>query len=195
MRLWENEQPSEPKPVASRDYETLGYVITGKAELLIEGRPPPLFLLFSLSSTHPSLLPSYPSLTPLSLISFHLFFFFFFFFFSSFFFFVLMSCGQVKRCCLRLGTRGWCQRGPRTPTTSSLPSPPSRAPHRVPPPRAATTPNNNTSNHSNIHPFHPSTHLSIHPSNHPSSASQPSIPSQPATHPRMTLYFISIMCI
>ena len=36
MRLWENEQPSEPKPKAARDYETVGYVIQGKAELHLE---------------------------------------------------------------------------------------------------------------------------------------------------------------
>lgn len=38
MRLWENEQPGESKPPASRDYETVGYVIAGKAELHIEGQ-------------------------------------------------------------------------------------------------------------------------------------------------------------
>lgn len=38
MRLWENEQPAEPKPRATRDYETVGYVIAGKAELHIEGQ-------------------------------------------------------------------------------------------------------------------------------------------------------------
>ena len=36
MRLWENEQPSEGKPPTSRDYETVGYVINGRAELHIE---------------------------------------------------------------------------------------------------------------------------------------------------------------
>ena len=36
MRLWENEQPAEPKPKAARDYETVGYVIQGKAELHLE---------------------------------------------------------------------------------------------------------------------------------------------------------------
>lgn len=35
MRLWQNEQPSEPKPEVGRDYETVGYVISGRAELLI----------------------------------------------------------------------------------------------------------------------------------------------------------------
>jgi quercetin dioxygenase-like cupin family protein len=38
MRLWENEQPSEDKEPSSRDYETVGYVINGRAELHIEGQ-------------------------------------------------------------------------------------------------------------------------------------------------------------
>ena len=38
MRLWEDEQPDEPKPAATREYETVGYVIKGKAELNIEGQ-------------------------------------------------------------------------------------------------------------------------------------------------------------
>ncbi len=38
MRLWEDEQPGEPKPMASRDYETVGYVISGRAELHLEGQ-------------------------------------------------------------------------------------------------------------------------------------------------------------
>ncbi len=39
MRLWEDEEPnSEPKPPAAREYETVGYVIKGKAELHIEGQ-------------------------------------------------------------------------------------------------------------------------------------------------------------
>lgn len=38
MRLWENEQPNEPKPATQRDYETVGYVIQGRAELHIEGQ-------------------------------------------------------------------------------------------------------------------------------------------------------------
>ena len=38
MRLWEDEQPSEPKPPSTREYETVGYVIKGKAELHIEGQ-------------------------------------------------------------------------------------------------------------------------------------------------------------
>ena len=38
MRLWEDEEPGEPKVVASRDYETVGYVIRGRAELRVEGQ-------------------------------------------------------------------------------------------------------------------------------------------------------------
>ena len=38
MRLWEHEQPGEAKPVAVRDYETVGFVIDGRAELHIEGQ-------------------------------------------------------------------------------------------------------------------------------------------------------------
>jgi quercetin dioxygenase-like cupin family protein len=38
MRLWENEQPGEPKEPATREYETVGYVISGRAELHIEGQ-------------------------------------------------------------------------------------------------------------------------------------------------------------
>jgi quercetin dioxygenase-like cupin family protein len=38
MRLWENEQPSEPKLETQRSYETIGYVIEGRAELHLEGQ-------------------------------------------------------------------------------------------------------------------------------------------------------------
>jgi quercetin dioxygenase-like cupin family protein len=38
MRLWEHEPPGNPKPVAVRDHETVGYVIDGRAELHIEGQ-------------------------------------------------------------------------------------------------------------------------------------------------------------
>ena len=38
MRIWENEEPSEAKAPAARDYETVGYVITGRAELHTEGQ-------------------------------------------------------------------------------------------------------------------------------------------------------------
>ena len=38
LRLWENEQPSEPKPLSNRPYETVGYVLKGRAELHLEGQ-------------------------------------------------------------------------------------------------------------------------------------------------------------
>ena len=38
MRLWENEQPNEGKETRTRDYETVGYVIKGRAELHLEGQ-------------------------------------------------------------------------------------------------------------------------------------------------------------
>lgn len=38
MRLWENEEPSDAKESNSRDYETVGYVLEGKAELHLEGQ-------------------------------------------------------------------------------------------------------------------------------------------------------------
>jgi quercetin dioxygenase-like cupin family protein len=38
MRLWENEAPGKTKPETSRPYETVGYVIKGRAELRIEGQ-------------------------------------------------------------------------------------------------------------------------------------------------------------
>lgn len=38
MRLWEDEQPGNVKPESQRDYETVGYVIKGRAELRIEGQ-------------------------------------------------------------------------------------------------------------------------------------------------------------
>lgn len=38
MRLWEKEQPGEAKPTTQRDYETVGYVISGRAELHLEGQ-------------------------------------------------------------------------------------------------------------------------------------------------------------
>lgn len=38
MRLWENEEPNEPKENSVRDYETVGYVIAGRAELHLEGQ-------------------------------------------------------------------------------------------------------------------------------------------------------------
>ncbi len=38
MRLWENEGPAEAKSPVARDYETVGYVVRGKAELHTEGQ-------------------------------------------------------------------------------------------------------------------------------------------------------------
>lgn len=38
LRLWENEEPGEPKPATSRPYETVGYVLKGRAELHLEGQ-------------------------------------------------------------------------------------------------------------------------------------------------------------
>lgn len=38
MRLWENEPPNEPKEPSTREYETVGYVISGRAELHLEGQ-------------------------------------------------------------------------------------------------------------------------------------------------------------
>ncbi len=38
MRLWENEEPNDDKDLHTRDYETVGYVISGKAELHLEGQ-------------------------------------------------------------------------------------------------------------------------------------------------------------
>ncbi|GAA3951187.1 cupin domain-containing protein [Hymenobacter algoricola] len=38
MRMWENEQPGEAKEAATRPYETVGYVLSGRAELHIEGQ-------------------------------------------------------------------------------------------------------------------------------------------------------------
>lgn len=38
MRMWRDEEPSDPKPEASRAYETVGYVISGRAELHLEGQ-------------------------------------------------------------------------------------------------------------------------------------------------------------
>jgi quercetin dioxygenase-like cupin family protein len=38
MRLFEDVQPGEPRPEHSRDYETVGYVLKGRAELHTEGQ-------------------------------------------------------------------------------------------------------------------------------------------------------------
>src|SRR3954447_19201769 len=38
MRLWRDEPPGEAKPATRREYETVGYVIAGRAELALEGQ-------------------------------------------------------------------------------------------------------------------------------------------------------------
>ena len=38
MRIWENEQPGEPKEPSTSAYETVGYVLKGRAELHVEGQ-------------------------------------------------------------------------------------------------------------------------------------------------------------
>lgn len=39
MRLWEDETPTDqPKPTSQRDYETIGYVLKGRAELHVNGQ-------------------------------------------------------------------------------------------------------------------------------------------------------------
>jgi quercetin dioxygenase-like cupin family protein len=37
MRLWD-EEPGEGKPASRREYETVGFVLSGKAELTLEGQ-------------------------------------------------------------------------------------------------------------------------------------------------------------
>jgi quercetin dioxygenase-like cupin family protein len=38
MRLWQDEQPNDVKEPTAREYETVGYVISGRAELHLEGQ-------------------------------------------------------------------------------------------------------------------------------------------------------------
>jgi quercetin dioxygenase-like cupin family protein len=38
MRMWRDEQPSQEKPAHRQEYEVVGYVISGRAELEIEGQ-------------------------------------------------------------------------------------------------------------------------------------------------------------
>ena len=38
MRMWEGEEPGERKPTVRRAYETVGYVLEGRAELHVEGQ-------------------------------------------------------------------------------------------------------------------------------------------------------------
>jgi quercetin dioxygenase-like cupin family protein len=42
MRLWDSQEPGYPKPEAARPYETVGYVIGGRADLRLEGETIPL---------------------------------------------------------------------------------------------------------------------------------------------------------
>ncbi len=35
MRLWDNQQPGEAEPSVVRDYETVGYVVSGRVELTV----------------------------------------------------------------------------------------------------------------------------------------------------------------
>lgn len=38
MRMWREEQPTSDKPESSHDYEVVGYVVAGRAELDVEGQ-------------------------------------------------------------------------------------------------------------------------------------------------------------
>jgi quercetin dioxygenase-like cupin family protein len=38
MRLWRNEEPAQGKPKHKHEYEVVGFVISGRAELEIEGQ-------------------------------------------------------------------------------------------------------------------------------------------------------------
>ena len=38
MRLWEKEPATDAKPATRRDYETVGFVLAGRAELHLEGQ-------------------------------------------------------------------------------------------------------------------------------------------------------------
>ena len=38
MRLWRNEEPTQDKPPRKHEYEVVGFVISGRAELIIEGQ-------------------------------------------------------------------------------------------------------------------------------------------------------------
>jgi len=38
LRLWEDEPAGDAKPTTQRDYETVGYVLRGRAELTVEGQ-------------------------------------------------------------------------------------------------------------------------------------------------------------
>lgn len=38
MRMWKDEQPTDGKPSRKHDYEVVGYVVEGRADLEIEGQ-------------------------------------------------------------------------------------------------------------------------------------------------------------
>lgn len=38
MRMWEKEPATDDKPASARDYETVGFVVSGRAELHLEGQ-------------------------------------------------------------------------------------------------------------------------------------------------------------
>jgi quercetin dioxygenase-like cupin family protein len=38
LRVWRNEAPNADKPEETRPYETLGYVVSGRLELTVNGR-------------------------------------------------------------------------------------------------------------------------------------------------------------
>lgn len=38
MRMWRDEQPTDAKPAHAHEYEVVGYVIAGRAELDLEGQ-------------------------------------------------------------------------------------------------------------------------------------------------------------
>lgn len=38
MRMWRDQPAGDPEPAVARDYETVGYVVSGRAELLSEGQ-------------------------------------------------------------------------------------------------------------------------------------------------------------
>jgi quercetin dioxygenase-like cupin family protein len=38
MRMWRDEEPTQDKPTHSHEYEVVGYVISGRAELELEGQ-------------------------------------------------------------------------------------------------------------------------------------------------------------
>ncbi len=38
MRLWDGIMPADPLPPVRREYETVGYVVSGRAELILEGQ-------------------------------------------------------------------------------------------------------------------------------------------------------------